>query len=1340
MAKNPSLHVGIGASAGGIEACGALLNAVPANSDVAFIVVMHLDPTRASRIAEILQAKTDNVTVSQAEGTVRLEPDHAYVIAPNSKLSLSDGILEVSPLAENEARGKLVDYLFTSLAAAQGAQAVGIVLSGAGHDGAEGLEAIKRAGGLCLAQDPETASSESMPRSAMQIGVDAVLAPEKIPAAILAFAKNGSRPTVPIAETAAGEIDETLAPSFRRILKQLGALADVSFDDYKIGTLKRRTVRRMSLLGVTGWDDYANLLETDSEELHALYDDVLIGVTEFYRDAEVWDQLVAELHSVFAQRDPPEARVWVAGCGSGEEAYTLAILLHNVIKDLERGKIQLFATDLNERSIAKARRGIYPLESIAGLPQKWRDQYFTENDGHAKIRGRIRDLVTFATHNVLSDPPFSQMDIVSCRNLLIYLKPQAHDRVLKRLHFALREGGLLVLGSAETVARQGRLFEEISKSLGIFRARAARGNERLQIQARPTRRRTRMSAATAESLPASTVVTRGPDRRIEQFVLRERTPACVAIDENLEIQHFYGVTERYLVPPSGESRQDLLAWIRPGFYIQLRAVLKQVIDTGKVLAAEGHIDYYGEARRVQCTVEPLAASIGMQNLYLVTFNDIGESALKNISEEEAQEPIVRELELELTDTRRELQHTIEQLDSAAEDHDARNEDLQSLNEELQSSNEELEASKEELEALNEEIVTINRELEQKNHELAETNVDLNTLFTSTGIPTVYLNSALQVRRFTAAASAVMRLEPSDLGRSINNIKERFSGGQTVAICRQVLETGELHRSEIVTDDEFTYSRQIVPYAGDDANIGAGVCITFFDTTIQKRMLRASDAAFEYAKAIVETVRTPVIVLDGHLQIHSTNASFRSLISSDDGFVGSILSDSLSPGWNTMPLDQVLKTLITSGEPVNDFEIKNQDRTILVNARRIDSETPLDQRLVLSFEEVTKQRRVQQLQRERTDELTSDARRKDEWIAMLGHELRNPIGAIGSGVALLKSESLDAGRRNRTVQMMDRQLLQVAELLDGLLDAARIISGKLELKRELVDLTEIAQSTIDTVKGQIDAKSHSLTVNLPPSKTVWVNGDRSRLIQVVANLLVNAIKYTEPGGQIRFDVSAEAETATIQVRDSGIGILAGLKDIMFEIFTQGPRALDRSDQGLGLGLPLVRTLVELHNGDVDVFSAGENKGSTFTVRLPRVSALAAVDETPRSGNGLRPAAAVRSRRILITDDQRDAAEALGHLLDFKGHQVKIATSGVDALCIARQFKPEVALLDIGMPDMDGYELAVCLRQECPDTLLIAVTGYQKDAHHLDKAGFNHYLIKPVQTDRLYELLADEIEVH
>ena len=1328
----PSLIVGVGASAGGLEACKDLLEAVPPESGLAFIIVMHLDPTRSSQVAEILQRSAPHLSVVQAQGRVKLESNSVYVIAPNSKLRLDDGHVDTEQLGEDESRGGLVDHLFMSLARTAGPAAAGVVLSGAGHDGTEGLKRIHAAGGLTLAQEPSTAGSEGMPGSAAASGAaDALMVPGEMPEALVAFARDGRRPTGKDGESGPRSVPSP--DGFQAILDRLTAVADIDFVDYKVGTLKRRSERRMALLGIDGWDEYAALLATNPGELDALYQDVLVGVTQFFRNPSEWDRLAEEVRVLVDRRQQSGIRAWVAGCATGEEAYTLAILLHEALPSDERRQIRIYATDVNKAALSAARRGVYPSASIDHVPATWRDRFFVPSGGQSQIVGEVRDHVTFAEHNVLRDPPFSGIDVVTCRNLLIYLDRPAHDLVLERFHFALRAGGLLLLGRAETLGRQADLYTEVADSSSLFRALDVGGSPRFDVRPRSHRSRRHGGAATDSDTVMPVVDHLGyarPERRLERFLLRERTSPCVAIDGSLHIRQFYGRTDLYLRPPTGESRQDLMAWIRPDVHLRLRSALKEAMERPEPTVVDGHADRDGHVARVRCTIEKLPASVWVDGRWLVSFRELGDSAVTKVEVEEAQEPLVRELEQELSDARRELQSAIEHLESIGEEHDASHEELLSLNEELQSSNEELEASKEELEAVGEEMRTINRELEETNEDLRIANADLANLFASTGIPTVFLDEELAVRRFTTAATDILSLVPTDVGRAIEHVRERCRPADTAQVSRRVLDTGQSTTQEVVRDDGQVYRRVVSPFWLEGTT--AGVCVTFLDVTEQKRALRESENARQYAEAVIDVARTPILVLDEDLSIISVNRSFEELLDKDVQ-VGQTLAELRPPHWDMESLENLLSELFSHDAPVDDHQILLGDRTVLINGRRRGAETGF-RHAVLSFEDITEQLERHQESEKRAQRLAVEARRKDEWIAMLGHELRNPISAIALGIERLRSPSGGAQQEGRIVDMMDRQVEQMVDMLDALLNVARMTSGQLHLDRRPTNLAAVARGALETLEPTAGSKGVAVEANLPPTSEVWVDGDPTRLTEVFVNLLGNGVKFTEPGGCVSLEITADTDTATIVVRDSGIGIPSELLDGVFEIFTQAPSQLGRTaDHGLGLGLSIVHNIVVEHGGRVTAESAGEGEGSTFTVRLPRIPSPSPASSTPAdpSSGGTR----APSRRILVVDDVVDTAESLTVLLCEKGHDARAAFDGPTALDVARDFAPEVALIDLGMPDMDGNDVARQLRAQHPDSVLIAVSGYDRERAKISVDAFDRHVSKPVDFSDLAKMVSE-----
>ena len=1329
VGQPPRLVVGIGASAGGLEASKSLLAAVPASNGMAFVLVMHLDPSHESHIAEILRTITA-MPVAQVSGQQRLEPDHVYVIAPSASLEVHDGILSSNP-TDAAGRRKPVDAFFSSLADDQRERAVAIVLSGAGNNGSSGIRNVKAAGGLCLAQKPETAQYDSMPRQAIETGViDRVLPPELMPGLLLGYAE---QPYVSRAAWAAEPTPESEPEAFAEILALLSRKHGLDSRLYKKATLLRRAERRMSLRQAHGWQAYLSCLREDPGEVAALYRDLLIGVTRFFRDPEVWEYLARELAGPVVAESSEERplRVWVPGCATGEEPYGLAIVFLEHLARLGRAsRMQIYATDVNEDALALARRGVYPSTIASDVSAGRLQRFFLRQGEQFQIRKDVRDVVTFAMQNVLTDPMFSRLDVISCRNLLIYLEPAAQERLIELFHFGLRPGGLLILGSSETVSKPTDLFQALSKKHRIYRAaavtRAGRnhGAGHWSLTPAPVRE----LADPRQALP------RGPRtlRLIEQLVLSRYTSACVVINQAFEILYSFGPTQDYLAQPAGEVRMDLLSWVRPGLYPRLRSVLSGVVDSKELVSiTDLRVERNGRSHRVECTAEPITQLAGVEGLYLVCFRDVPPAATaESGAGEEPHEPLVRQLEDELKDARRELQSVIEQLDSTNEAYRASHEELVSLNEELQSTNEELETSKEELQSLNEEMVTINRQLEEKNTELRSTNVDLNNFFVSTEIPTIFVDRASRIRRFTPAATQVMRLVPSDVGRSLAHIKCRFEDARMLDDVARVIEKLSPIIDEVVTEEGHWYARKVLPYRTDDDRID-GVCITFTDITDQKRASADAERSRRYAEAIVQTVPTPLVVLDEEMVVTSANDCFYETFRvSRADTEGKKLYDLGNRQWNAPGLRNVLEKLLTQTGDVVDQEVVHTFETIgprvmSLHARKMAG-TATAPSILLAIEDITERKR-------HAHELAEQQQRKDEFLAMLGHELRNPLSALWHGLELLGEPGQDHAAAQELRQMMVRQTRRIGAMLDQLLDLARVTSGKVQLHREAVDLACVVRGAAETVRPLIEAQRHTLRLALVPDETAIVTGDAVRLTQVVENLLTNAAKYMLDGGKITLSLEVDEDTARITVRDTGIGMSADLVPHIFELFTQAPRTLDRSKGGLGLGLPLVRRLVDMHGGQVVGSSPGLGKGSEFTVTLPRLRQPA---PTALAGPEAVPASDLRRRRILVVDDETDTADALAMVLNRAGHATAVSYDGAAALQAARTFKPEVVLLDIGLPRMDGYEVARRLREDLGDqnVLLFALTGYRKDAGRLDRVGFDGHLLKPPDLRQLAALIA------
>jgi two-component system CheB/CheR fusion protein len=845
--------VGIGASAGGLEACTKLLACLPPGSGLAFIVVQHLDPKHESMMVELLAGHTAMPVMQAADG-MRIQSDHVYIIPPAVYLSVKDGVLRLSePEARHGARLP-VDFLLRSLAESYGMRAICVILSGTGTDGCLGLKAVKEKCGLVIAQDPAEAGFSGMPRAAIATGaVDLVLPAADIPAALQRYARRIGQADAQHAGTeqagaeqagAEQALEETETPGWLpEIVDLLRRRTAHDFTLYKPGTLRRRVERRMAMAAIDSdsMERYLDLLREDSWELESLARDLLINVTSFFRDPAVFEamerQVIPDL--IRAARPDHALRIWVAGCSTGEETYSLAMLFREQIVALQTDiKLQVFASDVDPDAVATARDGLYAESITATVTPARLSRFFTREEHGYRISADLRACVVFTVQDVLADPPFSRLDLVSCRNLLIYLLPEAQARVISVFHFALREGGVLLLGSAETVGNATARFEVISKKKRIYRhiGRSRPGEYDFLRQA-PEGGRLRM----APGLPASLGRQADLAELGKRLVLDAFAPAAVLINRQHECLFSLGPTDRYLRVPKGVSSLDLLAMVRPGLRSKLAAAIRQALDQQGRIVVEGARMLGGpDLGTVTMDIRPVTSP--GENLLLVSFSDgaarppqprgpAGEQGL----------PRVAELEQELAASQADLKSVTQDLEAAVEDQKAVTQEALSVNEEYQSTNEELLTSKEELQSLNEELTALNSQLQETLERQRKTADDLQNVLYSTDIATLFLDPALKIRFFTPATKAVFNIIASDIGRPLADLHSLLPDCDFAKDARQVLASQAPLEREIETPDGVCFIRRIMPYR-THAEGAAGLVITFTDITERKAAARALEAA------------------------------------------------------------------------------------------------------------------------------------------------------------------------------------------------------------------------------------------------------------------------------------------------------------------------------------------------------------------------------------------------------------------------------------------------------------------------------------------------------------------
>ena len=836
--------VGVGASAGGLEALELLLSGVPEASGLAFVIVQHLDPLHKDIMVELLQRVTP-MPVLQISQHQRVEADHVYVIPPNRDLSIRHGVLQLLEPAAPRGLRLPVDYFLRALAADQQAGSIAVILSGMGSDGTLGLRAIKENAGAVFVQDPAGAKFDGMPGSAIEAGLADVVAPaQELVGRILAFRRHApAEPSVAGGDQGAIE----------KIVAILRSQSGHDFSLYKKSTIYRRIERRMSLHQLADIGDYVHFLRSNPQEAQLLFKELLIGVTSFFRDPLLWEQVEAEVIPAMLAAHPEGGtlRAWTPACSTGEEAYSLAIVFREALdrlKPLAHYALQIFATDLDSDAIDKARTGAYPLNIAADVSEARLRRYFEQQEELYRVRKEIREMVTFAPQNLVMDPPFTRLDLLTCRNLLIYLEADLQKKLLPLFHYSLRPDGLLILGSAETVGAASDLFAAWPGKTRIYRRRETSPRQEPVDFPASLYGRSRRDAAAA--LPAASGGQSGvPNiQSLTDSLLQQRfSPAAVLTTDKGDIVYISGKTGKYLEPAAGKANLNIFAMAREGLSGALNEVFARVVREQSQQVLKGlRIGADSSVQLVNVEVHSLREPALLRDMILIVFSDQQTPAASRarrkgqLSGAEAQR--MEAMSLEIAQSREELQRAREEMQTSQEELKSTNEELQSTNEELQSTNEELTTSKEEMQSMNEELQTVNHELSAKVEELSQASDDMKNLLNSTEIATLFLDDQMRIRRFTTRITAIFKLIPGDAGRPITDLVSTLHYPQLADEAREVLRTLVFREAEVSARDGRWFTVRIMPYRTQDNRID-GVVITFIDITASKTLeqaLRLSD--------------------------------------------------------------------------------------------------------------------------------------------------------------------------------------------------------------------------------------------------------------------------------------------------------------------------------------------------------------------------------------------------------------------------------------------------------------------------------------------------------------------
>jgi two-component system CheB/CheR fusion protein len=1183
--------VGIGASAGGLEAFTQLLQQIPVTTGLAFVLVQHLDPTHESMLPELLSRVT-KMPVRQVQRGMTVEPNHIYVTPPNANMTINGMTLRLVLRSETLGLHMPIDHFFRSLAQQHGSRAIGIILSGAGSDGALGLAEIKEQGGITFVQDVRTARFPGMPHSAiMHGGIDFILPPEGIAQELARVAQHPYVISPPSRREE--ELPADLSPTVQslsqdglsQIFRLLRAARGVDFTFYKQSTIRRRITRRMTLCKMDSFAEYAQYIKAHHEELEALYHDLLIKVTGFFRDPETFEALKSEVFPIILRDRPADrpVRIWVPGCASGEECYSIAICLLEFLGDrVTDTPIQIFATDIDETALARARSGRY-IENIALdiSPERLR-RYFMKVDQNYQIMHTIREQCTFARHDLCRDPPFSNLDLISCRNVLIYLQPPMQRRIIQLFHYALNPSGFLALGISESIGTFTDLFAQVDKKQKIFDKRVADVRPAFEFPL-PTRAAEQTEAVSVRHVDSPMLKDVDIYREADRVVLNQYAPAGVLINDQADILQFRGDTTHYLRPAPGRASFNLLQMAREGLLMDLRSAIAQAQKSRDIVNRDGvQMPFEGKILSVRVRVIPLMHPSPLNQHYVVLFEEVTSPADHEVRPRTRRREALNrgtgrahsnQLAQELEATKQYLQSIIERYEAANEELKSANEEILSSNEELQSTNEELETAKEELQSTNEELSTVNDELRQRNQELGEANNDLNNLFSSANLPIIVLDSNLRIRRFTASAEKVLNVIPTDIGRPIGHLNLNIPIPDLEPLILEAIDSVSIKEREVQDGEGHWYSLRIRPYRTTDNRIDGAMLLfididSYKDVDRLKFLLAEVDTARQFAEGVVQNAPWPLLILDRELRVIKANPAFYAVFQTSPEETERQLIYTLGNGpWNIPGLRRLLDDIIPHNSRFQDFAVTHEfphigEKTLLLNARRIRRDEQETDTILLGIEDITEHRQTE-------ERIAAALREKEVLLREVYHRVKNNLQIVSSLLSL-QADTVDNESLQDLLQESQRRI-QAMSLVHQKLYASEDFSS-IDVRMYIQSLLEDLARMYDTegrIAFDVQAKgSISIDTAIPCGL-------------ILTELVSNAFKYAFSAaqrGRIRVTLQPEAQNRwLLVVQDNGIGL---------------PSEIDIAHTN-SVGLTLVHDLVIQLEGDVQV---NRSRGTTFTIRF------------------------------------------------------------------------------------------------------------------------------------------------
>ena len=1300
--------VGIGASAGGLKALLDLFKSIPEEPNCAFVVVQHLSPDFKSMMSELL-ARISTIPIEYVKENTKLENNRIYLIPPKNFISITDGIFHLEDRNDKATQHAPIDLFFTSLAENYQNDAIAIILSGSGTDGTHGAQKVFENGGLVITQD-DTAEFASMPESVNESGYfHKCLSPEKIFTVIKEYIETSILPV------------NITAPQDQNVLDILKAHTSIDYTHYKSSTLDRRIMRQISAREMTDVNQYTELLLKNTKTIDELNEDILIGVTEFFRDIDEFNFLDEEIAKRVLKTAPSECRVWIAGCSTGEEVYSIAICLHEAAERINyQGKICIFATDVNKKAIETASEGEYTQAKFTLMPDRLIQKYFDKSGGIYKIRSFIRKNIIFAQQNLLQDPPFTRMNLVSCRNMLIYLKLAAQEKLINMFHFCLQDEGILFLGSSEGLGSLEKKYHTIEKSHKFYQ-KLGQSHMPLRVSNEPTFRRDFQREIKNDQTTISKDLLKAYD-----YILAKELGEGFLVNSNHEIVHYFGKINQYMTGIVGRKEDNFVNSFEGDLKIALSTSFNKATKNKEYVLSKGvkHIAFDSSEKIVDLSVSPIAIEAN-NYLYHIAINEVDttkpqvdDSTVSAINYEPDKElhQRVLDLESELKSTRENLQITVEELQTS-------NEELQATIEEMSAANEELQSTNEELHSVNEELYTVNAELEVKNNDLTELNQDMENLLINLDIGILFVDKELNIRKFNPSIASIFNLLDNDIGRPISHIAYHLDDqkGMNSQLIK-VINTGQSISEEIKGVEGMELLKQVYPYKDSMGKI-QGAILTFTKIAELKKLNNRLKLAIKTAN---------IVWWDWDIE----NDEF-TMYPGDWCILGYTPNDMkiTSKTWYKMThpddLDRVKKSLDSALSSTEGYwESEHRYRTYqakwawVLDTGQVThwSSDGRPLRMVGATQRIDK-RKVNEL---RLQNLLKEARAaisaKSNFLTVISHEMRTPLNPI-LGLLDFMRDASTMEEVNEYVDLIREAAESLSGLINNILDYSSISSGHVEFIQQNVCFNQVLNSIYLEQKTKFEEKGLELKLKLPEDE-VFSLGDQDYFTKAINHLVRNAFKFTKEG-YCEIKLGATQKDAIITVTDTGIGIAPEKLEKIFDQFLQGNMSSTRAYEGLGLGLSSTKLLIEAMDGEISIVPDSKKTIFQILVPLSKLNSKVLQIETkiPKLDNVL-----------LIEDDKYNQTTLRGYLKD-TAYRIDVAESVFDGVQRYKESAYDLVILDFLLPDGDAIDFLSKVNDNHSNFLVYTANRLSLDQKLLHQFNVHKILDKPASKQKFSEAVQE-----